>query len=142
MKKIKKFIDSKICLVCKGCCRFKTRAWVPNLLPSERESLRIDKINVTRKGGIFFCQFLEQVTNHCRIYGQHLFECRLYPFLVVRHKGNLVLAAHLACPYVRETLHSKRFDNYAQYLIKKFNSPAFTNTIKKGYMIFSSYPAS
>jgi len=132
MARLKQFVPQEVCLSCDGCCRFKEEdsSWRPKLTSQESLSDRIfsknaidssGRIKTKCHQGNFLCQFLNPENNQCTVYGEHPFECQLYPFLVVKEKGEPAIFAHHNCPYVQKTRHTKEFEEYAAYLKEFFS---------------------
>lgn len=113
---------------------------MPCLLSIEKEQLKTKEIKVLKRGDDFICQFLNSGNNCCRIYKQRPFECKLYPFLLVRRQKTLALAAHLACPYLNDKLDSPQFKKHIDYLKTSIGSEKFLEIIKNEVKTFRSYP--
>ncbi|MBU4304435.1 MAG: YkgJ family cysteine cluster protein [Candidatus Omnitrophica bacterium] len=137
---IKQYTDSSFCLKCRGCCRFFSDIWLPHLLEEDRERLGIEKVVLSQGKSGPICQFLNESDNYCGIYGRHPFECRIYPFLLVRREQTLDLAAHLSCPYVMKTFDSQIFKDYARYLAGLLQSADILPLLKDERHKFHSYP--
>jgi len=116
------FVPPKICLSCQGCCRFREAEslWRPKVAPGELETNEYKKdlakalgedgyIKTVEGQGQNRCAFLDLGTNKCGIYACRPFECRLYPFVLVKEKDKVVVSAHHACPYVQEKKDSEEF---------------------------------
>src|SRR3989338_1811137 len=129
------FVRQDVCLLCKGCCRFREEKspWRPRVMTEEAE--RIEACQNTRPGetlvsptmdggyvralscnGHFRCAFLNTADNTCGIYHDRPFECRLYPFLITKKGPETAVVVHLSCPYVQDNRHTSAFDSYAAQL--------------------------
>ena len=131
---LKQFVPREVCLSCGGCCRFKEKdsLWRPKLTNQESLSDKIfskntvdssGRVKTKCRHGEFFCHFLNPENNHCGVYGEHPFECQLYPFLIVKENHAPSVFAHHHCPYVQKTRHTKEFEDYAAYLKGFFSGP-------------------
>ncbi len=143
MIEIRKFTDSAFCLNdCRACCRFSDENWLPNLLEQEKKQLGVDRVRTipAEEGQDACCEFLDRESQHCRIYSDRPFECRLYPFLLVRSGQTLALAVHLACPYLRRELGNKEFWQYVAYLRQELKVPETAGLLQREAGIFHVYP--
>lgn len=123
------FVPQKVCLSCRGCCRFREAqsVWRPKVAPEEIEAsaykndltpapAQDGRIRTVRQQGQNCCTFLDLQTNQCGIYAGRPFECRLYPFLLMKKNGGAVVGVHLSCPYVQEFRYSAEFEKYTDVL--------------------------
>jgi len=140
MYKIKQFVNSEVCLKCRGCCRFNSRLWIPCLLKQDKQNLKIQAISAHKNGDNYRCPFLIQDNNHCRVYKLRPLECRLYPYLLNRCGESLDLVAHLACPYLQDNLSSKAFDEYCRDLTRFFKDPEVLSMLKAEWESLRCYP--
>jgi len=147
----KPLVPSRICLSCKGCCRFinKNTVWQPHLTAEERlvfknkgyfeKDFNKKLVEAQRRGKLFYCQFFSSPQNSCRIYRFRPFECRLYPLVLTVDKGVIMLAAHLACPFILSNLNTKEFKRYVEYLRKYFFKNETRKFIKANPAIAQNY---
>ncbi|MFH0855624.1 MAG: YkgJ family cysteine cluster protein [Candidatus Omnitrophota bacterium] len=151
---IKQFIPESACLECQGCCRFKEidSVWTPCLLEEEAQDL-IDKdippayINIQKKirpvpdpkSGGFACAFLETESNKCKIYTMRPFECQLYPFLITLRNKKVILTVDLNCPYIKENLDKKEFQEHVSYLSAYLNAPKQLEMLRNNPQIIQAY---
>jgi Fe-S-cluster containining protein len=111
MMQIPQILNSEQCLKCRGCCLFHQPEgdWSPRLTPEDVSGLMAaEPDGAWRNGsgrivlkpcqGANACSFLDEKNHHCRAYGAHPFECRLYPFLISSEKSGFKVYAHLSCP--------------------------------------------
>lgn len=152
------FVPSHVCLECDGCCRFKEEDshWRPKVGSEESQLMRQEGLaerifgrehldagmRIKTKGchnGTHQCRFFSPDGNLCTIYAYRPFECRLYPFVLMKKGAGIVLAVHLNCPHVQNTQDSKEFDNYVGYLQKFFLQNDVTEFLKRNRLLIESY---
>lgn len=140
--RMKQFVTQDFCLGCLGCCRFAKAdsLWAPSLLEEEKKGLNLKKIKLLPLGDTFVCPFLNPENNRCLIYKMRPFECALYPFLINKKRGQLYLALHLSCPFIKAQLDCRELRLYQDYLQKILSSPSSLDTLKKNQMNFTHYP--
>jgi len=157
---LEQFVPSRVCLSCDGCCRFKEpkSAWRPKITKDEMTAMKKpdllsviyskEKVEVKtghlktvpcESGGHHFCTFFAPQTNTCTIYDVRPFECRLYPFVLVKEKDKVVVSAHHACPYVQEKKDSEEFQKYAAYLKKYFSQKEIVDFVKRNPTLAGEY---
>jgi Fe-S-cluster containining protein len=139
---IKQFVPQRICLKCRGCCRFsqKDSVWLPKLLKEERQKLEKQVTLITNaQENNFACACLDMPNNKCKIYSSRPFECQLYPFLIGRRDKKVFLVADLNCPFIKENLNNQKFKAYIQYLNTLLNSPNYLNLLKDNPQIIQNY---
>jgi Fe-S-cluster containining protein len=151
---MKQILPEKICLSCHGCCRFADAEtiWLPCLLEKEVKSLSkklatgiisCDKKILpvaSKEKDVFFCPFLNQEDNKCKVYADRPFECRLYPFLINRAAGKIYLAVDTNCPFAQENFSAKSFKDHAAYLARLLNTAKFRKLLKDNPQLIQSYP--
>lgn len=152
---IKQFIPDGVCLKCKGCCRFAEAdsVWAPSLLNEEIQILAKDarfepkitsrkKIHLVQPQGndIFFCSFLQENNNECKIYSSRPFECRLYPFLIDCCAEKIFLSVDLNCPFAAENFKTETFKEYVDYLSTLFASLQLREVLKNNPHLVQAYP--
>ena len=140
---IRQYIPEDVCLHCQGCCRYSENPsiWSANLLPQEKEALNLDRPRLIASKQSYLCAFLNPENNHCRIYEERPFECRLYPFLLNNCCGKISLSLDLACPYTGSRIDSKEFKDYLEYLVRYIHTPSVLTILEKSRKVFPSYPA-
>ncbi len=123
------FVPQDVCLSCKGCCRFKEMKspWRPRVMTEEAERIKAHPsarpletlvppivdggyVRALPCEGQFRCAFLNTADNTCGIYHDRPFECRLYPFLLIKRGTETAVAVHGSCPYVQDNRHTPAFD--------------------------------
>ncbi|MFP4472938.1 MAG: phosphatidylglycerol lysyltransferase domain-containing protein [Candidatus Omnitrophota bacterium] len=125
------FVPSEYCLSCRGCCRFSSGEdpWRPLTAAEERcrnqlsypqssQTEMCDPQGFLKTADDGMCLQLEPEEHRCLIYEARPLECRIYPFMLVRHGGRVVLAAHLSCPYIQENWQTPSYERYAEGLRK------------------------
>jgi len=152
---IRQFVPEKVCLSCRGCCRFSEPAslWSPTLLSEEIQELisrKIPPLLISQEkklrllGGEgkekYVCPFLEASENTCKIYAFRPLECQLYPFLLNRKHDGIYLALDPQCPYASEHLRSKDLKEYVRYLSEALNSSPYIGSIRRNPHILQTYP--
>ncbi|MFH1440742.1 MAG: YkgJ family cysteine cluster protein, partial [Candidatus Omnitrophota bacterium] len=116
---IKQFVPSRVCLKCRGCCRFieADSVWQPSLLENEAEALSKNRTTAdyitkdkriclipSKNKDIFYCAFFDTSKNKCKIYLKRPLECQMYPFLINRRDNKIFLSVDLNCPFIKESL--------------------------------------
>lgn len=148
--KIKKLLDFKDCKKCRQCCEFKKGddAWAPVFSKQEVEAAtkEFKKIKSAWKKykrsassyqprlvkskkirNYYVCPFLNEKRHSCFIEKIKPFDCRIWPFVLMKNKKNdtlnLVYYGRKICPGLA-SVGARRFDSYKKYLINfcKLNS--------------------
>ncbi|MDD4909157.1 MAG: phosphatidylglycerol lysyltransferase domain-containing protein [Candidatus Omnitrophica bacterium] len=118
---LQQFVPNDVCLSCRVCCRFadKESVFRPSLLKEDKEGLREQESRIALKecsDGLYCCEFFDKEGNRCSVYDLRPFECRIYPFVIVRHNGRAYLGIDSNCPYAEENRRSGKLLEYAEYL--------------------------
>jgi len=139
---MKKFLPTKTCLACLGCCRFaeEDSLWLPRLLKEELKCVKKIRLVPGEGTNNFFCAFLNPKNNKCGIYKHRPFDCQLYPFLLCRKGSKIFLSIDLNCPYARDNFKNERSEKYIKYLVKLSKSKKFTGILKNNPQIIQAYP--
>jgi uncharacterized protein len=153
-KMIEQFVDSKTCLRCQGCCRFKEidSAWGPAFLKEETASAKAhhllleaigknNKLKLKKAAGqeCFVCHFLDLKDNSCGIYAFRPFECQLYPFLINLDQGRIYLSVDPGCPFVQEHLDSALLKTHASRLFEFLDTKECRAMLKNNPQIIQAY---
>lgn len=159
---LKRFVPSDVCLVCSGCCRFHeaSSVWGPFFLFEEIQRLteadlvpsclfahadyaagRGAWIQLVEDSGEFLCPCLDADRHACRIYPHRPFDCRLYPFILVRQAAGILLAVDEKCPYVQKQGASAAFGEHVAYLTRLFSGPQGTAFLRTHPDIVQDYPS-
>lgn len=137
MKDIKQILSNEQCLVCQGCCRFREQksVWSVRLTTDESQRLAQQEIvaqqtaddelflKTAEHEDLFFCTLFDLTKQKCRVYNERPFECRLYPFLIVKKDKDIYLGVHSLCPFVEDHRESPFFKKHIEYL-KEYISDA------------------
>lgn len=146
---LKQFVPSEVCLKCDGCCRFQNEKsiWRPRVAQEESTALTKDiasdgRLKTSCVHGEEQCVFFNREDRTCRIYQTRPFECRLYPFVLLKKGAETVVAAHLSCPYVQEKGDTKEAAEYVAYLRKYFEQPDVKVFLKNNPGLATDYTES
>jgi uncharacterized protein len=149
--RLKQLVPAGFCLKCQICCRFpkKPTIWQPRLSQEETIFFRNQNglkghiakgaVKLKAAGSFFCCEFFNGKKNSCKIYKLRPLDCRLYPFVLLRAKNKIFLAAHLICPFIAENIRSRKLERYADYLKKVFAGKDFKLLIKTSPAFIQSY---
>lgn len=147
--KIEKLLNFKDCVKCRQCCKFKNgeARWAPVFSRAEIETIgktykgkaswrkyrnsqnsfqpRLKKAK--EQAGLYVCPFLNEQKYTCLIERVKPFDCRIWPFVLMKNKKkdaiNLVYYSRKYCPGL-SGVGQRRFENYKKYLVNfcKLNS--------------------
>jgi Fe-S-cluster containining protein len=151
-----KLIPSEICLACQGCCRFAEQdsVWAPAVLDEDISRLMSagippSLINKNRRvrtvpdlsgASAYACVFLDARDNHCSVYQLRPFECRLYPFLLMRTGDRLVLGYDPHCPYAAQHHSDEQFRDFTAALVSSLQQSSISALLKRNPHVFQEYP--
>ncbi len=152
---IKQLVPSETCLKCDGCCRFKAidSPWRPKLGAGERQSLAMQitgqdwldtdgHIKSKEESGSCNCVFYNSSDHSCRIYHNHPFECKIYPYILSHKKeGGIALYMHLSCPFIQDHLNTSTLKAYGQYLREFFQQAKTRAWLKDNMDLVHDYSA-
>ncbi|MDP3143463.1 MAG: YkgJ family cysteine cluster protein [Candidatus Omnitrophota bacterium] len=96
-------------------------------------------IELKRIGGLFCCSFFNAKGNSCQIYKIRPFDCRLYPFVLIDLQDKIILAAHQLCPFVAQSIQTKKFQSHASYLKKFFAKKGIQDFLKANPSLIQDY---
>jgi len=152
------FVPQKVCLSCDGCCRFKEQdsVWRPKLGQEEMKSARSRKpslaeeifakdldetnsVKTVKSSHCFKCTFFHEGDNICHVYENRPFECRLYPFLLMKSGIGTVIAVHLSCPYIQDFVDSDEYNQFIKILKEYFEKQDTRDFIKKNPNLIQDY---
>ncbi len=151
---IEQLLDSKVCLSCLGCCRFREAgsAWAPAFLKEEVSAAKAHKIPagaiaknnklmLTHNAGqdCYVCVFLDTSTNFCSIYAHRPFECQLYPFVLNREKDKVYVSLDRGCPFGQQHLDSALLKSYVSRLERYFCSARIKAILRNNPQVIQSY---
>jgi Fe-S-cluster containining protein len=136
-------IPQKVCLECRGCCRFACAdsPWSPVLLKTEISRLaKKTRLVYDRKQDSYICASLDAKNNRCKAYRIRPFDCRLYPFLFDRKADKVFLALDLNCPFAKKNLDTPTFKKHIRYLTVALSVPDFVKVLRKNPRFAQAYP--
>ena len=103
----------KHCVLCGlWCCRGE----YPFATPKELKELNIDKIGQNSDNS---CIFLNE--NKCVVYLKRPFECRMYPFDILKIEEKYMWILWDACPVIKVANLEENFDNFAKNLLNNYS---------------------
>ncbi len=153
---IEQIIPEGFCLSCRGCCRFSSAdsAWQPSLCDEEISRMvarRIPPAAVTgaKKARVvpdltqtnaYVCTFLNTGDNRCAIYKDRPLECRLYPFLLCRRGGSVVLACHMQCPFMKGHFEEAAVKEHIRLLARVLAREEYRAILKNNPHLIQEYP--
>jgi len=145
------------CLSCDGCCRFPAQdCWTAKTGKEERSALEgapralpfpSGKSVIDEKGAVatvevnghYQCVFFKTENGHCLAYTCRPFECRLYPFVVAKDNGKIVVAAHTGCPYVMQHQGEVSFIAHIDALRQYFKKPTVRQFVMNNECVAGDY---
>jgi len=155
MKKITRSCDCDTCL---GCCKFleEKKYFAPIFTSEEIEKIKnkyskifslkknqfipfktfkkIKQIKLNKKGKYYYCPFYNLDNGRCLIYHQRPFDCKIYPFILVRNQKNNKIELHCfnksQCLSINN-INKAKFKIYSNYLLKFLKSPYYKSVFKK-----------
>ena len=155
---IEQFIPQDLCLACDTCCRFNLpeTIWSPlftaeeikelvgnNIIPplffTEKKGSRAHRINLEPFREHFICPCFDPKDKKCKIYSSRPFECRLYPFLLVKKENKFYLAYDRKCAYFSNG-DKKRIEEYRDYLKNEFQKENSLLFLREHLELFARYP--
>lgn len=152
LKDVPQFVPQDVCLACEGCCRFDRAdsGWRPKLGESEREFLtemifsggHVDRHHMLKArvtGGVCHCTCFDAQAKVCGIYRYRPFECRLYPFLLMKQGAEVCVGVHLACPHIQNHLDSEAYRHFQQTLKTYFHDPETLAFLKDNPALIRDY---
>jgi len=141
------FVPQKVCLSCDGCCRFKQpdSSWRPKAAQEEigeghdHELDGNGYIRAVECRGQVQCMHFQAEGNTCGIYERRPFECRLYPFLLMKRNGAGAIGVHLSCPYIQQKRQEDDFKNYVEDLKRYFHRRETLEFIQRNQLLLGDY---
>ena len=161
---MREFVPSEWCLRCQRCCRFSNQVspWIPVFSAKEAEELiargyplaafnkdfneepSVDvRVKVKEYKDYYICPFFDPEKNCCDVYPLRPFDCRLYPFLLVRRDGVLYLGVDKECPFVEhlfETDQEWHIQKFTDYLVDYLASPEGRDEVGTHPSMIAPYP--
>ena len=147
IKDFPQFVSQEVCLSCDGCCRFaeKNSSWRPKVAREKidecyRQELDEDGyIKATERRGRIQCVFFQPEDHTCHVYERRPFECRLYPFLLMRKGDDVAVGVHLSCPYIQEKWQETEFRHYVEELQRYFQKQEVLEFIRRNQELLGNY---
>ncbi len=158
LEDLPQFVPQKACLSCDGCCRFKEQdsCWRPKMTQNEvdlhcskeggfsraifSKELESDgHIRAVRCHGQIKCSFFHLEDNMCHVYQNRPFECRLYPFLLMKEEEGLSVGVHLSCPHVQQYWGYEEFDHYVVKLQAYFQRQDVGDFLRENISLGGDY---
>ncbi|MBF0483912.1 MAG: YkgJ family cysteine cluster protein [Candidatus Omnitrophica bacterium] len=143
------FAISEVCLKCDGCCRFyePESSWRPRCGKEEIKAIGrpdiIDErsyIRAPQSGDKFLCVCLAKDEHCCDIYTKRPFECKVYPFVLMKRGNKIVLSAHTSCPMVGQHRNTQKFFDYEKQLKEFFARPEVLDFLRNNKHLAGDYP--
>ena len=147
------FVPQEVCLRCDGCCRFEHQKseWRPRVGVKEYTSVRetqtiFDEIDAQGYLNARPCQsgaqcvFFKAEDQTCLVYSKRPFECRLYPFLLLKHDRGASIAVHKPCPHILEQGQSSLFQEFVRRLERYFRQENVLEFIRSNPNLLAQYP--
>ncbi len=157
------FIPAEWCLSCKRCCRFGNPSdpWVPVFSLKEIEEVlkkgfppssfnkedvvpSVDvRVRLKDCGDFYCCPFFDVGKNCCLVYPVRSFDCKLYPFLLIRKSGKIFLGIDRDCPYVAHLYQQEeewRIFKFVDYLVDWFSSDEGRDEVSSHPSMIANYP--
>lgn len=160
----RQFIPQQFCLHCDICCRFSQvrSVWTPLFTESEIRYLvkkkilppsiftatlthqiahnkKAQYINLIAYKDLFICPCFNPSGQKCRIYQDRPFECRLYPFLLIKKCKKLFLGLDKRCPYLGNC-GKEKIESYIDYLKREFQKQKNKSFLAENKDLFAEYP--
>jgi Fe-S-cluster containining protein len=157
------YVPEKTCLACQGCCRFNATnsQWRPKISEEEIDAVHqesafgkkifrgtvdhehflqtFDIPKVQPYSAQCQCTFFDIENNRCKIYKQRPFDCRLYPFLLVKKDNAYFVGVHLNCPYIEKTRHEVPFTEQVEKVKKFFEQQHVLEYFKRNKLLAGEY---
>ena len=85
---------------------------------------------------------LAHAEHKCTIYKHRPFECSLYPFILEKDNGKLMLSVDTQCPFIKDKLEFVEFKKHVEYLYKTLSSQACRSLIADNPQLIDAYRGS
>ena len=162
--RLRDFVPTEWCLRCDRCCRFNSaiNPWIPVFSAKEVEEIinrgqdpvvfnksedEADGIDVRVKvrpyQDYYVCPFFDVEKNCCRIYPFRPFDCRLYPFLLVKKEGSVYIGIDKDCPFVAHLYEDEQdwvVQKFADYLVDALLSVDGRDEVGSHPSMIAEYP--
>ena len=152
-KDLPQFVPQDVCLSCDGCCQFAqaNSSWCPKMAREEIDPQKeagvvllnglgeSDVIKTVEHQGQVRCVFFQVEGNTCHVYEDCPFECRLYPFLLVKRGDGVDVGVHLNCPYIQEKRQGEDFKGHVENLRQYFQQQAALDFVRRNQILHGNY---
>lgn len=138
------------CTKCKKCCRFDDKdlyfapiltdeemetiiglGYSPNLFSKFKDYNKIFQLKLIKNGKKYDCPFLDLQSHLCKIYPNRPFDCRIWPFIIMRDKKNKVVIGCFNKEYCDIVYSKKEFDIFSNKLLKWIEKEKIVELISK-----------
>ncbi len=85
------------------------------------------------------CTFFDIENNKCKIYQQRPFDCRLYPFLLIKKDDAYFVGVHLNCPFIEKTRRQQMFQDHVEKLKEFFIQPDVLEYFKRNKFLAGEF---
>ncbi len=141
-----KLTKSEDCFICRDCCTFykegDDRDAAPTFTPEEKikaESIvpgdnfiflpvkkmfQAKLVDFKKDNALLACSFLDHDTHACRIYNDRPFDCKIWPYIIVKNtEGKVEIRLYRTeyCPSM-EKRGPEVIKRYTEYFLKKLES--------------------
>ena len=137
-------VTSGLCLSCDVCCRFPDQGsfLAPVFTPDEvTDRCKEGRVNLIPFEDGYICPFFTPSSNRCSIYDSRPFDCRLYPFALMKSRdgSEIILGIDTKCPMANGTLPNKEIADYINYLISLIESDDVKKFILKNPLLIGPF---
>lgn len=152
---MKQIVKHEQCQRCRECCRFRAdrqyfaplftkeeieqirqiRTELPEFVPYNEDrtvfQIKLNPAQIEDPIYQYVCPFLDEVNYACTIYDARPFDCRVWPFIVMREAGRTILAHFTGevCLALDEVEQSD-FETYRDYFAALVTSEKFLAFVK------------
>lgn len=160
MNPLKNLLTSNDCFNCCSCCKFNLDDCIDAPMFSQTQARRIlnehdgkninfDKVGVLLKivlnqipgqKGRFVCPLYDDLSKKCLVYDYRPFDCRTWPFYIMKDQDRIVIALTMDCPSVAKrylTIEKSVLEEIISYMVRNAqeNPDLITNYLPKHKII-------
>ena len=137
-------VTSGLCLSCDVCCRFPEQGsfLAPVVTPDEAGAIgKEGRVDLVPSGDGYICPFFTTSSNRCSIYDVRPFDCKLYPFALMKSRdGNeIILGIDTKCPIANGALPEEDIASYIEDLIAFIESDDVKKFILKNPLLIGPF---